>query len=298
MIIIIENGQFGNQLFQFNYCLKIANSDEKIVFIGFDDLSKFLKKSKYFFFFKKKNLLTKIIIKFRIPFIKIINISKIAKTIIQTYKNQNISKQNGLFNFLTFVEGHFENEKFVNKNFEKYIKISPIENKAKKFLEKIKRNNKQKIFFIQIRLKDAIYGIDKNYPSVLPLRWFFKCKNILKKKYKHSLFVFLSDDLDFLKKNLNKNEIYVKNDDPFFSFYIIKNCDGGILSPSTFAWWGAYLSKKKIFYAPKFWHGHRKKILRPQTFISSFLTYKLVEKREYSTQMRNENKFYDILPFK
>ena len=54
MIIIIENGQFGNQLFQFNYCLKIANSDEKIVFIGFDDLSKFLKKSKYFFFFKKK----------------------------------------------------------------------------------------------------------------------------------------------------------------------------------------------------------------------------------------------------
>ena len=251
MIIIIENGQFGNQLFQFNYCLKIAKSNEKIIFVGFDDLSKFLKKNKNFLFFKKKNLIIKIIIKLRIPLINFINKIKIAKTIIQSYKTQNISRQNGLCNFLTFVEGHFENEKFVCKNFENFIENSPIENKAKQFLKKIKIKNNQKIFFIQIRLKDAIYGIDRNYPSVVPLSWFFKCKNILKRKYKNSLFIFLSDDLNFLKKNLDAGEIYIKNPDPFFSFYLIKNCDGGILSPSTFAWWGAYLSKKKKILCSK-----------------------------------------------
>ena len=296
MIIIIENGQFGNQLFQFNYCLKIAKSNEKIIFIGFDNLSKFIKKNKNFLFFTKKNLIIKILIKFLIQLINFINKIKIAKTIIQSYKTQNISSQNGLCNFLTFVEGHFENEKFVYKDFENYIKISPIENKAKKFLKKIKIKNNKKIFFVQIRLKAAIYGIDRNYPSVVPLSWFFKCKNILK-KYKNSLFIFLSDDLSFLKENLNAGEIYIKNPDPFFSFYLIKNCDGGILSPSSFAWWGAYLSKK-IFYAPKFWHGHRKKVFRPQKFTTSFLTYKTVENKEYLSQVRNEDKFYDILPFK
>ena len=298
MIIIIENGQFGNQLFQFNFCLKVVKKDEKIIFIGFDNLSKFIKKNKYFFFFKKKNLIIKSIIKFRVLVINIINKFKITKTIIQQYNTQNILRQKGLLNFLTFIEGHFENEKFVNKDFIKYIRKSQIEDSAKKFLKLLKKNNKQKIFFIQIRLKDALVGIDKNYPSVVPLSWFFNCKNILKKSFKNSLFVFLSDDMDFLKKNFKKNEIYVKNNDPFFSFYIMKNCDGGILSPSSFAWWAAYLSQKKIFYAPKYWHGHRKKRFRPQKFETSFLTYKTVKKSEYLTQIRNEHKFYNVLPFK
>ena len=84
MIIIIENGQFGNQLFQFNYCLKIAKSNEKIIFIGFDNLSKFIKKNKNFLFFTKKNLIIKILIKFRI---QLINFKQIKlQKIIQSYK--------------------------------------------------------------------------------------------------------------------------------------------------------------------------------------------------------------------
>ena len=256
------------------------------------------KKNKYFFFLRKKNLITKLIVKFRIYIINIISKLKITKTIVETYKDQKIYKQRGLINSLTFIEGHFENEKYVNKNFRLYIKEMQIEKDAKKFLKSLKKNIKQKIFFIQIRLKDAIVGIDKNYPSVLPLSWFFKCKNELSKKHKNSLFIFLADDKNFLKNNLNKNEIYVKSIDPFFSFYVIKNCDGGILSPSTFAWWAAYLSQKKKFYAPKYWHGHRKRKFRPQNFETSFLSYKPVEKKEYLNQIRNENKFYNILPFK
>lgn len=298
VIIIIENGQFGNQLFQFNFCLKIAKFNEKIIFIGFDDLAQFIKKNKYFFFFRKKNLIIKSIIKFRILIINIINKLKITKTIIQEYSNHKIYKQKGLFNFITFVEGHFENEKFVNKNFRQYIKDSKIENDAIKFLKLFKKKNNQKIFFIQIRLKDAIVGIDKNYPSVLPLSWFIKCRNLIKKNFKNSLFIFLSDDINYLRENMKKNEIYVKNDNPFFSFYIMKNCDGGILSPSTFAWWAAYLSTKKKFLAPKYWHGHRKKVFRPHDFKTSFLSYKSVKKSEYLNQIRNEKKFYNVLPFK
>lgn len=298
MIIIIENGQFGNQLFQFNFCLNLVKPNEKIFFIGFDDLSKFIKKNKYFFFIKKKNLIIKSIVKFRPLIVNILSKLRIIKTIIQHDSRNNIQEQKGLFNLITFVEGHFENEKYINKNFKQHIKQSKIEDKAKKFLKDKKKNSKQKVFFIQIRLKDAVVGVDKNYPSVLPLSWFLKCKNILRKRYKNSLFIFLSDDVNFLKKNMKKNEVYVKDDNPFFSFYIMKNCDGGILSPSTFAWWAAYLSQKKNFLAPKYWHGHRKRKFQPQNFETSFLSYKSVKKTEYLNQIRNENKFYNILPFK
>jgi len=297
MIIIIENGQFGNQLFQLNFCLKYLKKNEKIIFIGFDELTKFIKKNKYFFFFKKKNFFSKLIIRFRYFIInKIINKFKIANTILEGTKNQ-IKTQRGFINFLTFVDGHFEKENLIKDDFINYFEELKIEVKAKKFLQTLKKNKNKKIFFVHIRLKDNLVGIDKKYPSVLPLIWFFKCINLLKKKNKDSLFIFLSDDINFLKKNLNKNEIYIKDNNPFFNFFIMKNCDGGVLSASTFSWWAAFLSKKKEFYAPKFWHGHRKKKSHPINFKASFLNLIPVERHEYLTQIRQEMRFYKILPF-
>ena len=291
---MIENGQFGNQLFQFNLCLRNLNENEKIIFIGFEDLSKFIKKNNNFFFIKK-NIFSKLIIKFRNLIIKkIINRFKITNTILENARGQ-ITKHRGLINFITLIDGHFEKENLIKDDFIYYLKKLKIENKAKKYLEKIKK--KKKIFFVHIRLRDNLVGIDKKYPSVLPLIWFFKCKNLIKKKNRNSLFIFLSDDINFLKKNLNKNEIYIKDNNPFYNFFIMKNCDGGVLSPSTFSWWAAYLSKKKDFFAPEFWHGHRKKEQHPINFKSSFLRYIPVKKIEYLTQIRHEKIFYKVLPF-
>lgn len=297
MIIIIENGQFGNQLFQFNYLLKVSKTNEKIVFIGFDSLAKFIKGNNRFFFIKKKSIVTKIIIKLKfliIPFFKKI---RLIKTIFAN-EYEDILIKNGIFNNLILVNGYFEDERLVDKKFIKYFKKLKEDDKAKKFVDKQKKNKKQKIFFIHIRLKDNLVGTDKDYPSVLPLKWFLSTKKILKKKYKNSKFIFLSDDLKFLKKNLIKNEIFINNTDPFYNFFIMKHCDGGILSPSTFSWWAAYLSSKSEFFAPKYWHGHRKKKQDPIKLKSSFLKYIEVRKDHYLTQIRNESNFYKILPFK
>lgn len=297
MIIIIENGQFGNQLFQFNYLIKISKGKEKIIFFGFDSLAKFIKKNKNFIFIKKKNMLTKLIIKLKfliLPFFKKI---RLIKTIFAN-EHENILIKNGIFNNLILVNGYFEDENLIDKKFIKYFKKLEEDNNAQKFLNKQKKNKNQKIFFIHIRLKDNLIGTDKNYPSVLPLKWFLDTKKKLKKKYRNSKFIFLSDDLKFLKKNLKKNEIYINNTNPFYNFFIMKHCDGGILSPSTFSWWAAYLSSKNNFFAPKYWHGHRKKKQDPIKFKSSFLKYIEVKKEHYLKQIRNESNFYKILPFK
>jgi hypothetical protein len=125
MIIIIENGRFGNQLFQFNFCLRILKNREKILFIGFDNLSHFIKNNE-FIFLKNNNIITRLIIKYR-HFIsnKIIKKSRITNFIIED-NNQKIIKKKGFLNILTYVDGHFEREKYIIKNFFTYLKKKKI----------------------------------------------------------------------------------------------------------------------------------------------------------------------------
>lgn len=79
----------------------------------------------------------------------------------------------------------------------------------------------------------------------------------------------------------------------------MKNCDGGILSPSTYSWWAAYLSNKRGFFlAPKYWIGHRQKVLFPSYFTSKIITYKKVLPSEYNKSIKNEKLFYPLFKYK
>lgn len=293
MILIFEHGRFGNQLFQFNFCLKFLRKDEKIIFLGFNELSKFIKKDKKFIFISKKNILIKILLRYRNFLCKIIKKLKVISYIYEN-DNQKLIIKNGIFNKFLLINGFFQREKYVIKNFSSFLKKSSIESKAIQLIKSIKKNNKQKIFFVHIRLTDGITNPSKKYPAVLPLSWFFKCKHILKKKFKNCKFIYLSDDLKYLKENF-KNEMYIKNKELFFNFFLMKNCDGGILSPSTFSWWACYLAKHKgNFYAPKHWIGHKRRKTFPKFIETSFIKYEPVLKKEYMTALRNEHKFYTI----
>ena len=55
-------------------------------------------------------------------------------------------------------------------------------------------------------------------------------------------------------------------------------CSHGILSASSFSWWGALYSKnfnknKNYYIAPKFWVGHRLKKWIPNNFFTNWITY-------------------------
>jgi hypothetical protein len=286
MIVIKETGRFGNQLFQLNFCLNLLKKNEKIIFLGFKDLFKFVKKDNCFIFFDYKSLISKI-------FFILIKISKkfnLINFIIEDDKNK-ILQTTGLFSKITFINGYFESEKYVNKKIFLQFKPMKQEVKALKFISNLKKRVNSKIFFVHIRLMDQLVGCFKEASSELPLTWYFKCKKILRKKFKNVKFIYLSDDLNFLKDNFKK-DLFIKSRDKYYNFYIMKNCDGGILSPSTFSWWAAFLSNKNSFYAPEYWHGHKKKIFFPKHMRSTFIKYIPVLKKEYLKKIKNESKFY------
>jgi len=75
-----------------------------------------------------------------------------------------------------------------------------------------------------------------------------------------SIFVIISDDIEWAKENLQGDNIhYSPFENEIDDFTMMTCCDNNVIANSSFGWWGAYLNKndnKKII-APKTWFGPR-----------------------------------------
>lgn len=77
----------------------------------------------------------------------------------------------------------------------------------------------------------------------------------------YRIFVFADDILNAKKMFLDFNNItYVENFDAVDQMLLMKECRYFVISNSSFAWWGSYLSQysDKIIYVPGFWYPNKK----------------------------------------
>ena len=78
------------------------------------------------------------------------------------------------------------------------------------------------------------------------------------KLFPESKFIFISDDMDWVKENFRGDNIYYS---PFTNelqdFKLMSECHNNIISNSTFSWWAAYLNRNlnKTVVGPKKWFG-------------------------------------------
>ena len=147
MIILIENGRLGNQLFQLNYIFKIKKKNELVLLIGFDLLKKILKKDDKIKFFSGKNFFFKLIIKYRYYITLYLKIFRITKIISENSKN-NVKIQNGILSNISIISGFFQNPKFIKSKFINLIDRQTVyEKTANKKLYSLKKKN-TKVYFI------------------------------------------------------------------------------------------------------------------------------------------------------
>jgi hypothetical protein len=293
MILGIENGRLGNQIFQYFFFKGIARTNEKIFLLGFDDLKNLIEDDQLIFLISTNSIVYKFLIKIKWRIDKFFLKFKIFNFI---YEKSN-SRQNkivhvkGIISKITYINGFFQNEKFIKKKNFKSFKIKEnLIYKAKKNISKLKKDANTKIIFVHLRGGDFKFWPSKKNPAVLPIQWFIKRIqnfNFIYKNYKIVYILFTNDKKFFLKKNILLNKFVFVKQDLINNFLIMSLCDGGILSSSTYSWWPAFLSfsnnKSRIFFAPKYWIGHRSKEYFPKNFkYSSFLKYKEVNKSDYN----------------
>jgi hypothetical protein len=268
MIIFISDGRLGNQIFQYSFLKTISKKDETIVCLNMEMFFKTFDfdrhgiwhiTNKYIRFF-----LNKIAPLMLTPLYKARIINFVAqKKDIHLGPLPDWSEKRGLLPFIRYVKtGFFQSEIFFDKTLVSDLQIKDIYMvNARQIISAISEDYTK--VFIHIRRGDYInesfmgnMGID------LPKSYYEKAINIIKKEIETPFFIFLSDDPSYVKccfKELGP-KIILKNSMEV-DFGIMTLCEAGIISNSSFSWWGAYfMNTKRKVISPKYWYGWKQKV--------------------------------------
>jgi hypothetical protein len=280
MIFFFENGRLGNQLFQYA-ALKKLFPNESLVFFGFGDLTKILclVNAKVF---KKEKVPRGLMFGLRKLLYVLADLRLIG--VIQEVRISSeycIKSKRGLLIGLYLLKPSFFQHKSITQSLNSYLKLSNyITLKAQAWLENNKiKNNSDNLVFIQIRRGDYISWPNRDFPAVLDKEWYLRAIDHIKIEVKNPLFIILTDDFYYVKDCFSdQSNLVVSKNDMFVDLAIMSLCSHGILSASSFAWWGAAFSRKNnstsnMYIAPKYWAGHRKKEQYPPGFTSDWITY-------------------------
>ena len=227
----------------FNISSKIATSNfifsnpykklKKKILVKLD----FFKKKKTFLFEKKNN-------------------DKLTK-----YTPINIDNTNDFF----FVDGNFESEKYFKEYKKDLIEEFSLKSNLNKnkYLDIINNQNVVSICIRQNRFSERKKNkFDKN--SIIKSQRFvidtvdyvYRSIEFMKTKIKDPIFLLWSNDFTGLDNFFPTNDFkYVNNPENKIlnDFFLLTQCKNFIVGPSTFNWWGAWLSSKenKICVRPK-----------------------------------------------
>ncbi len=282
MLIFIESGRIGNQLFQ--YCgFKKYFPDHKLVFIGCEDINNifgnidaiFIKKEEV-----KKYIPLSLLIRILNLFVKLKMIGTIKENTNDPDYKLIVNK--GIFRLFATTNIYFQHSDFIkNISFSPTIKTDLMDEALYWLKSKSDIITDRKLLFVHIRRGDYLEWPSRNYPAVLNLAWYKKAMEIMESRYTNPVFIVMGDDHYYLYDVFKESEsLIISKNTPRIDITIMSLCHGGILSASTFAWWGAFMSRmnssceqEKLFLAPKYWAGHRLGKWYPKNFISSWITY-------------------------
>jgi len=171
------------------------------------------------------------------------------------------------FNNNIFLEGHFETEKYFlherNDILKEFNLVNHDSYKKNTYLKNIQSENIVSICVRQNRFSERagnysnLISIEKSKSFVKDtIKYIKKAEIIIEKKIKNPKYYIWSDNFDNLREYFpEKKYTFVVNDENKIlkDFFLLKNCKYFIVGPTTFHWWGAWLSdyKDKICIRPK-----------------------------------------------
>lgn len=125
-------------------------------------------------------------------------------------------------------------------------------------------NGKPESCFLHIRRGDYKNADNKRLYEVYDSSYYEKAIQLINQKYSNTTFFLFSDDLKGAREEMpfldkfNILNVSDKNLSDIEELSLMATCRNGIISNSTFSWWGAYLIKnqQKTIVAPSRWINH------------------------------------------
>ena len=132
--------------------------------------------------------------------------------------------------------------------------------------------NSQSVF-IHIRRGDYLAPEHiATYGGICTDDYYSKAINIIKEKIQHPHFFVFSNDISWVKENMDiPNPTYVENNkgaNSFIDMFLMAHCKAGILANSSFSYWGGMLNKNNpLVIYPKKWNNKHTPNIFPENWI-------------------------------
>ncbi len=177
-----------------------------------------------------------------------------------------------------YFEGHWNNEKYFEKNWQTIQKDFTLKNPSDKFIE-ISQHIKSMPNAVSIHVRRGDYvSIEKvaNIYTTLPASYYEDAIKKVLQKHPDAHFFIKNEDNAWEKENFPKNYpvTFLPSDElsGYEEMVLMSLCKHNIIANSTFSWWGAYLNQnlEKIVIAPKKWfvdQNQNKNYLIPHTWL-------------------------------
>ena len=175
----------------------------------------------------------------------------------------NIENTNNFF----YLDGNFESEKYFIDNKNEILKEFKFKNENQfsdnKYLKLIKNKNvvsicvRQNRFSERINNKKSKIAIEKSHLFLREtINYIDNAIKFFKDKIENPIFLIWSNDFTDLENYFSKDKftfVINQNNKILTDFYLLTQCKYFIVAPSTFHWWGAWLSDfdNKICVRPK-----------------------------------------------
>jgi hypothetical protein len=281
MIVFFEYGRLGNQLFQYS-ALKKLYPDERVILIGFEDLdavvapidSIVIKRAKLprWLPFGLLKRIFQTLLKLRV-------LTGLSEK--QSQGDYEIEKKLGLFFWVRlFQSSFFQNRRVIESLNPSFEVQSEFISQAKTWLSnRLPTYEPVSLVFVHIRRGDYLTWPSRESPAILSLDWYLTAMDELSAAVVSPVFIITTDDPLYANDIFKgRPSILISDNNQYVDFALMTLCQHGILSASSFAWWGAWFSKKtktgkNLYLAPKYWGGHRSKTWIPEGFISDWITY-------------------------
>lgn len=279
MIVCFENGRLGNQLFQYAALRKLYPNC-RIVLFGFGALKQGFESvealvfeegqlSRWLVFVLKRTLFG--LAKFRI-----------IGTIQEFSEDSNffVKKFEGVFSIYLLKSSFFQHQEILD-NISPALTLSRVNCcKASCWLKhKLVKLKNQNLIFMHVRRGDYVAWPSHEFPAVLEKQWYCRALEVMRERVNNPIFILLTDDSYYAKDCFgDQPDILISENDQLVDFALMSLCQHGILSASSFAWWGAFYARSNIndgaiFLAPKYWAGHRSRKWVPAGFRTNWITY-------------------------
>lgn len=276
MVFHYSYGQLGNQLFHYAFLRTVTRPGQRIITSNFSELRKFCDLPDRIVFIRHA------VFKYSVPFLKL----AARLRLFSWYRPVRVNRagvdfeinevvfRRGILPVTVIFPGYFQSESLFDPGAVADLRIRETHlREASRILSAI--GDPVHKVFVHVRRGDYLtidfHGLRD---TAVPISYFSERIGWFRQNVKDPFFVFVTDDPAYVEAAFSDVEPkYVSHASKYTDLALMSLCSSGIMSNSSFSWWGGFLMKQRHhLFAPKNWLGFRKGIEIPGGIFPGFAT--------------------------